>query len=159
MKTNLVIDFYKKLTLYLIQENIRPGEATELLKLASEAGVSPDFSSDKLRWLDEMKNHLSKGRGIDNQFMYYFWSQVFRDLTAIKNPDAMEVFHKFCDCMLGSLNLKVHVVWSEKIKIRKDGSVISRVHMSQSDSLHRLIDRSGITIPKGSPEEGVVFLA
>lgn len=58
-----------------------------------------------------------------------FVVSAFKDLSVIKNPEAMKLFAEIRNLMLGE-NTTDAVVWTRTVKARPDGSVVYIIHAS-----------------------------
>lgn len=140
-RTNSIISYYKAILEFLRAKEKTNEAIEEIWAIAKKA--SPSWAGS-LRYLDECTNrseNIADTKEL-SRTLNGFVKAAFRDLSVLKDPQAMRVFHslanKTCETFTPDGDL---LIWARNEKIRKDGSAVIILHVSNSRRFHELLEK------------------
>lgn len=151
--SNQRIAFYTTILNYLQLEHDDEAVVKQVIELSKGCSPSWEATEDSLAELEQYSNRGSQI--VDDEQLYTllndFAKAAFKDLSVLKNPMAMDVFHKLAAQVVPS-HRKGHdvLVWAKSLKERPDGSAVIVLHVSDLERFrkeleeHRLIDGSTV---------------
>jgi hypothetical protein len=151
MKTNNRIAFYSAILNYLQSEFDDEGMVKKIIDLSNDCSPSWEATADSIADLEQYVNRGSEIENEDELFTLLndFVKDAFKDLSVLKNPAAMELFHKLAVKVLPSFRAGEDIfIWAKSVKERPDGSGIIMLHVTDLERFrkelqdHDLIDGS-----------------
>ena len=150
-----IIEFYAKLVHFFQEDYEVEGYANEIIELAKKAQPTlPEITSEYISLLEKCVNHSDE---VDDEYWLEtkeeFVCGAFKDLTAIREKRAMDLFYKVQSLILPDVDGDLFV-WNKKIKSRPDGSAIIVLHVSNEEYFNRMLSGIGY---EGDLDEGALF--
>jgi hypothetical protein len=140
---NAIHKFY--LTVFnLIRNNADSTEAEreKVVTLASKCNdlTCGDVSADKLLFLEKIVKHRGEvlTEDLPSDPREDFIISAFRDLSPMKNPEAMELFQAFRKACLPEEDAE-NIIWVRKIVRRKDNTAVLVLHVNDLDVFENMI--------------------
>lgn len=146
-------------TLNFLKEEWNPEEAWRILGIAQEVEArfereSNQVSVGEMHELWDCVNNSETNNENWLEIKEGFVMAAFKDLSVIKNPEAMELFHEIRRYVLPGD--EDGFVWARTIKDRPDGSAVIVLHVSNRDMYEKAMERSRMT-RSGDLEEGLLL--
>jgi hypothetical protein len=154
-----VMRFYQMLCEYLEESMHDVAEIPGILQLSIGSGMCWSPNHEDIAYLDEIRRkNAEQGDKYNDPRMLCILTKAFKDLTTIRNPDAMEIWHDLVKIVTNGM-LPVHAIWLEsgRTKERPDGSMVGRLHCSHSNTLDELLYQEKDT-RIGVFENGLIFI-
>lgn len=137
----LIIGFYQNMLDYLQSDVEVEGEVARLVELAKEASPSWEATEESILMLEKCKNRHKEVED-DNEWstaLNDFAKAAFRDLSVLRNPQAVHLFRKLGEYMVPNFCGDV-LIWAQSIKERGDGSGVIVLHVSSVEKFRNMIE-------------------
>jgi hypothetical protein len=153
---NPIIKFYTAVLAYLQSKFEDEGDVQKILQLASKASPSWEATEKSLGNLELCCNRGStvKDENLESDTRAAFAVAAFKDLSVLRNPEAMELFRKIdqeVQCGMGDT-----YIWARKVNERPDGSAVIVLHVSDLADFRRMIEKEDLAV-SGSLTETVII--
>lgn len=131
--------FYFAILVYIQAEFTREGAILEILELAPKVNSSWEATKESVEFLEQCCNQQSSvSEETCSDTKEAFLKAAFKDLSVLKNPQAMDLFYK----------LRVQVMfeqddtylWAKSINERPDGSAVIVLHVSNLEDFRKMIE-------------------
>lgn len=156
-----ILKFYVLVLSYLQAEFEDEHSVKQIVDLAKKANPSWETTAKSVKYLEKCCNRGSsvKDDNVWSATKADFAKAAFKDLSVLKNPEAMDVFQKIANLLIPTYEAGEDIlIWARDIKQRPDGSGVVILHVSdvarfrQMIEDHDLVDNS----TKDGSLEGVV---
>jgi len=152
-----IIKFYATVLSYLQSEIEEVGAIEEIVGLAKETKPSLEVTLESISLLEKYVNRPNEiDETEDDSWLEVkeeFVCSAFKDLSALRDPGAMNLWHQINQVMLieddGDL-----FMWSKKTKSRPDGSAVIVLHVSNEEYFDHMLEGIGY---EGLLDEGALF--
>ncbi len=146
IKMKSLIQYYSSILGFLnpkMPEILSEEVARRLWRAAIDLNPSWVADEESLKQLNKCVNNSDTAEQDWLDTIETFLIDMFKDLSILKNPEAMELFHQICrrvlplheDCFL----------WARNIKKRKDGSAVIVLHVSNLEMFEKALKQPGMT--------------
>jgi hypothetical protein len=143
---NPIIEYYQCIYHYLYYSHPSHDVLERILELAEVTSPSWKATEEKIIFLERCTD--SNEDDIDSELWHTtlddFATLAFKDLSVLKNPAAMDIFHKLVDLTIRLDGENNHVIWAKSIRERPDGSGIIVLHVSNLEAYRGTIDSNQI---------------
>jgi len=154
---NPMMKFYTLVLSYLQAEFEDNHIVTQIVDLAKQVKPSWETTSKTVKFLEQCCNRSSSVK--DDTVLYTttqdFAKAAFRDLTVIKNSEAMELSRKLADATIPTFATGEDIfIWARDIKPRPDGSAVIILHVTDIERFRKLIENHDFV--DSSTEDGTL---
>lgn len=136
-----IINFYQNMLDYLQSDVEVEGEVARLVELAKEASPSWEATEENILMLEKCKNRNKEVEDDDvwSTTLNDFAKAAFRDLSVLRNPQAVHLFRRLGDYVVPNFCGDV-LVWAQSVKERPDGSGVIILHVSNVQKFRDMIE-------------------
>ena len=135
--------FYATVLSYLQSEFEDENAVSEIIALGKKASPSWEATEKGIGFLEQCCNRQSSVKDDEkwSTCMNDFVKAAFKDLSVLKNPEAMGLFRKVADAVVPTFaSGEDMLIWARDIKERHDGSAVVILHVSDLERFRRLIE-------------------
>jgi len=146
--------FYFAILVYIKADFTREGAIQEILELVPKVNPSWEASEETVEFLEQCCNkQIAVSDETISDTKEIFLKAAFKDLSVLKNPEAMDLFYKIR--VEVALEQNDNYIWSKSVKERPDGSAIIVLHVSCLEHFRKMIENHH-RVTGSSLEEGVI---
>ncbi len=163
-KVNPMIGFYLTVFNYLVAPVEEVGAVEEILTLSDKALPSWEADEESVMFLEKCCNRNSSVTDEEewSATIINFMKAAFKDLSVLKDPEAMRVFTKLACQVSATFNAGDDMlIWARDIKLRDDGSAVVILHVSDIERFRILIEEHDLadssSYDGNTLEEGVII--
>lgn len=142
MKNNVIV-FYKTVLAYLHIGVEFDNTISVILDLSKETSPSWETTKESVRKLEQCVNHSSQVEDDEewSTVLNDFVKSAFKDLSVLKNPEAMDLFDSLGKtCIPTYRNGEDVFIWARSVKERPDGSAVIVLHVSDLERFRKIIE-------------------
>jgi hypothetical protein len=142
VKNNLIA-FYKTILAYLIIDIEFDNTISVILDLFRKSSPSWEATEESIRKLQECVNYpsLVEDDSDWSTTLNDFIKSAFKDLSILKNPEAMELFDELAKkCLPTFRHGEDMFIWARTIKERVGGSAVIVLHVSDLERFRKIIE-------------------
>lgn len=138
-----IIKFYATILSYLQAEFEDENMVTDILNISQKAVPSWEVTTESIALLEQCVN---RGSTIEEEDLEQitrndFVKAAFRDLSVLKNDDAMDVFDQVAKACSPTYAVgEDMLIWARTVKERPDGSAVIVLHTTDLKRLRALIE-------------------
>ena len=126
--------FYREVLTYIQAEDEIDGAIQKIVALAQKASPSWEATAESVAFLEKTRNRGSREVTDDDVWsttLNDFVKAAFRDLSPLKDEEAMELFKEVADGIGTTFNNGDDMlVWARTVKERPDGSGVLVLHVT-----------------------------
>lgn len=138
---NLIIKFYATILSFLQSEVEEVGAVDEIVTLAKKAHPSWETTEENVCLLEMCVLDHASVLNDDTWAITRndFIKCAFKDLSVLKNPNAMRVYSQLERVVLNKGDL---FIWARKVRAREDGSAVIVLHVSDLQKFRNVLEES-----------------
>jgi hypothetical protein len=139
-----IMKFYREVLSYIKAEDEIEGAVEKIVALAEKASPSWEATAESVALLESARNRGSmevKDDDVWSITLNDFVKAALRDLSPLKDPEAMELFKEVADEIGTTFNNGDDMlVWARTVKERPDGSGILVLHVTDLKRFRDMIE-------------------